>query len=109
MRNAALGLLVGALAMTSIWGAPHERMIGEAFLDGMGTQWFFAVPALDEGHGPLDVGTELPDRGVLVDEKRGLADEPEEELGAAEDHRSGHDAEHEVPGDPLHPGFGSRA
>lgn len=45
MRNAALGLLVGALAMTSIWGAPHERMIGEAFLDGMGTQWFFAVPA----------------------------------------------------------------
>ena len=44
MRNAALGLLAGVVSLAAVWTAPHARLAGEAFLDGMGTQWFFALP-----------------------------------------------------------------
>ncbi len=44
MKNAGLGLLVGVLVLGRVWLAPHESMAGDAFLDGMGTQWFYALP-----------------------------------------------------------------
>lgn len=53
-RNALVGLAAGVLATARVWLAPHRELAGTDFLDGMGTQWFFALPEwVQEGRSGL--------------------------------------------------------